>query len=89
MSKTSRVERAIALEQWAETIEAADLVVVDTSALKELMALAEQRSAVENDLAAAVRRARAAHHSWSEIGMMLGVSKQAAQRRYGRNSAAA
>jgi hypothetical protein len=30
----------------------------------------------------AISEARHAHRSWSEIGAMLGVSKQAAQRKY-------
>lgn len=38
---------------------------------------------VEAELTEAVRSARQAHRSWSEIGTMLGVSKQAAQRKYG------
>ena len=47
------------------------------------MELSRQRSAVDLQLVEAVRQARADHHSWSEIGVMLGVSKQAAQRKYG------
>jgi hypothetical protein len=45
--------------------------------------LTEQRDEVEQELTEAVRSARQAHRSWSEIGMMLGVSKQAARRKYG------
>lgn len=45
--------------------------------------LAERREVVEEELTEAVRSARQAHRSWSEIGTMLGVSKQAAQRKYG------
>lgn len=43
----------------------------------------DQRDHVDHELTGAVRAARAAHRSWSEIGAMLGVSKQAAQRKYG------
>jgi hypothetical protein len=35
-----------------------------------------------------VRAARSAHRSWSEIGAMLGVTKQAAQRKYGSKTVA-
>ena len=51
-------------------------------ALRKIAALAQRRAEVEDDLTAAVRSARRAQRSWSEIGAMLGVSKQAAQRKY-------
>lgn len=82
MSKT-RAERAKALEEWADRVDAADLKLADTQALRTIAELVEQRNEVENKLTEAVRSARRAHRSWSEIGAMLGVSKQAAQRKYG------
>lgn len=52
-----------------------------------LVRLAELRSS-EADLAARFRllvgEARSAGHSWAQIGRSLGVSKQAAQKRFGR-----
>ncbi len=44
--------------------------------------LVEQRDDVDTALLDAIRDARRADRSWSEIGAMLGVSKQAAQRKY-------
>jgi predicted AAA+ superfamily ATPase len=82
MSK-SRAEQAKALEEWAERIESSDLEEADTEALRTIAELAERREVVEEELTDAVRSARQAHRSWSEIGTMLGVSKQAAQRKYG------
>ncbi len=82
MSK-SRAERAKALEEWAERVESSDLKEADTDALRTIAELAERRDEVESELTEAVRSARQAHRSWSEIGTMLGVSKQAAQRKYG------
>ena len=82
MSK-SRVERAKALEEWAERVESSDLKEADTEALRAIAELAERREVVEEELTEAVRSARQARRSWSEIGTMLGVSKQAAQRKYG------
>lgn len=82
MSK-SRAERAKALEEWAERVESSDLKEADTEALRTIAELAERRDEVESELTEAVRSARQAHRSWSEIGTMLGVSKQAAQRKYG------
>jgi len=78
----SRTERAKALEEWAERVESSDLKEADTQALRTIAVLAERRDEVDNELIEAVRSARQAHRSWSEIGTMLGVSKQAAQRKY-------
>lgn len=87
MSKT-RAERAAALEAWGDTVEADELVAAHTDALKAIAELADRRDEVDAALLEAVRSARAAHRSWSEIGAMLGVSKQAAQRKYARHVAA-
>jgi hypothetical protein len=81
VSKT-RAERAEALEEWADRVESAELKVAGTEALRAIAGLVEQRDEVDEQLNAAVRSARRAHRSWSEIGAMLGVSKQAAQRKY-------
>jgi hypothetical protein len=71
------------LDEWAERVESSDLKEADTAALRMIAELAERREVVETELTEAVRSARQAHRSWSEIGTMLGVSKQAAQRKYG------
>jgi hypothetical protein len=87
VSKT-RAERAAALEEWADRVEGADLTVADTEALRTIAELVDQRNEVEEELTEAVRSARQAHRSWSEIGAMLGVSKQAAQRKYSSKTSA-
>lgn len=84
----SRAERAAALEAWAETVEPADLREADTDSLRHIAELAQQRDQVDSELTESVRAARAANRSWSEIGAMLGVSKQAAQRKYGTKTPA-
>jgi hypothetical protein len=86
---TTRADKAEALERWADEVSVDDLKVVDTSVLQALGQLAEQRAVLDDEVAEAVRRARAAKRTWSEIGAMLGVSKQAAQRKYGKASTAA
>jgi predicted ATP-dependent protease len=83
LMKKTRAERAAALETWADEVESDDLVVADRDALRTIGELAERRDEVDTALLEAIRSARAAHRSWSEIGAMLGVSKQAAQRKYG------
>ncbi len=84
----SRAERAKAVEEWADWVESSDLKEADTEALRLIADLAERREVVEEELTEAVRSARQAHRSWSEIGTMLGVSKQAAQRKYGAKTSA-
>lgn len=85
---TTRAERAAALEAWADRVDTDDLVPAETEALRAIAELAEQRDGVDAAIIDAVRSARAAHRSWSEIGAMLGVSKQAAQRKYSKLVAA-
>jgi hypothetical protein len=85
MTNTTRADKAAALERWADKVESGELVAADTSALRQLAKLAEQREALDDEVTDAVHAARRANRSWSEIGTMLGVSKQAAQRKYGRH----
>jgi hypothetical protein len=80
----SRAARAKALEQWADAVEPGDLVVADTGALRAIAELAERRERLDAEMIEAVQSARRADRSWSEIGAMLGVSKQAAQRKYAK-----
>jgi hypothetical protein len=60
-----------------------DLKEADTASLRVIAKLAEERDDLDDRLTDAIGLARRAHRSWSEIGAMLGVSKQAAQRKYG------
>jgi hypothetical protein len=83
MTKSSRADKAAVLQRWADKVEPGDLGPVDTSVLGQIAKLAEQRDALDDEVTHAVHAARRANRSWSEIGTMLGVSKQAAQRKYG------
>ncbi|MYB10911.1 MAG: hypothetical protein F4Y28_13160 [Acidimicrobiia bacterium] len=56
---------------------------LDSSSLKAVGRLAEQRDNLETELAHAVAAARQDDWSWAMIGIMLGVSRQAAQQKYG------
>nr|WP_329111554.1 hypothetical protein [Micromonospora sp. NBC_01699] len=51
--------------------------------LGSLRAAAELRRGVERMEAVLVRRARVAGASWAQVAEALGVSKQAAHRKYG------
>ena len=81
---TTRAARTKALEEWADMVDAEDLVGADTESLRTIAEHAEQRGELDAALVEAIRSARRADRSWSEIGTMLGVSKQAAQKKYGR-----
>ncbi len=84
----SRAQLAKALEEWADRVDPADLVESDTASLRLISELATRRDAIDEQLVDAVRSARAEGRSWSIIGAMLGVSKQAAQRKYGPRAVA-
>jgi DNA-directed RNA polymerase specialized sigma24 family protein len=87
---TERRSRQLAkFEAWSEHIDADDLVTVDSSALQRIAELADQSAALDEALAEAVMTARLGGHSWSKIATMLGVTKQAAQQRYGKRTPAA
>ena len=79
---TTRAQRAAALETWAAEVQPDDLVIANTGALKAISDIADQRDRLESALTEAIRAARRDGRSWSEIGTMLGVSKQAVQRKY-------
>lgn len=79
---TTHTQRADALERWADDVDAEDLVEAQTAALRNIAELVEQRDDVDTALLDATRDARNAERPWSEIGAMLGVSKQVAQRKY-------
>ena len=76
-------EKLTAFEKWAEEVDPADLEFIDSSSLKLVRKLADQRDETEKELAQAVVSAREDGWSWAMIGFMLGVTRQAAQQRYG------
>jgi hypothetical protein len=55
----------------------------DASHLREIIAAVEQTRVADAELRRAVHAAREAGDSWTVIGMALGVTRQAAQKRFG------
>ena len=82
--KPTRTRRAEVLDDWADRVEQADLIEIDSDELKAIAQFAARRDLLEDALKEAVRAARQSGRSWSEIGTMLGVSKQAAQKKYAK-----
>lgn len=82
------------LEQAAEAARAA-LDKLDTltdptrdaSDLRRISEIVAARVVQERELADAVAQARAKGRSWAKIGLALGVSRQAAQERFGNRVA--
>lgn len=58
----------------------------DDSPVSRLAALAEAKTKLAREEAAAVRHARLQGMSWAEIGVIMGVSKQALHKRFGRTA---
>ena len=81
---SKRGKKASALERWAELVNDDELVEIDSDELRAIAQFAARRDHLESALAEAVRTARRNGRTWSQIGTMLGVSKQAAQRKYAK-----
>lgn len=58
----------------------------DARHLREIAAARANLDAAETRLRDAVCRARAAGDSWTMIGLVLGTSRQAAHRKFGRRT---
>ena len=65
-----------------ETLIGAD----DGTPMERLARIAAMKRDLARTEAAEVRHARQRGMSWAEIGMILGVSKQAMHKKYGRKS---
>lgn len=61
-----------------------DLGDDDSVPVARLAAIARARAALAREESAAVRHARMHGMSWAEIGRVLGVSKQALHKRFGK-----
>jgi hypothetical protein len=83
MRHTDEIERAAGrFEQLADELDPADAEVDQTDDLRAIAAVSEAVRADEARLREAVEVARAHDRSWNQIGVALGVSRQAARQRF-------
>lgn len=71
------------VEDWLDGLDPSTQPASDAADLRRIGAAAQRAEGAEQELADAVHAARAGGRSWAAIGMVLGVSKQAAQQRFG------
>ncbi len=79
-----QLEQAAAdAEAWLDSLDPNTTSAEDISDLAAIGAALSKVAEAESDIAAAVEGARANGRSWPRIALVLGISKQAAQQRYG------
>lgn len=84
MTMTTKANKATAAEQWLDQLDPADPAVKarDGRYLRHVREAADATDIAADDLRRAVAEARANGESWGTIGMVLGVTRQAAQQRF-------
>lgn len=76
------------VEQWLDDLDPAATTAYDAAPHRRILSARHTLSDAEGGLRQAVTDARAAGYSWAMIGASLGVSRQAAQQRFGEAPAA-
>ncbi|MCK0112827.1 hypothetical protein MWU75_11815 [Ornithinimicrobium sp. F0845] len=72
------------IEKVLDNLDPATVQARDAVHFRRIIAAKEGVAQAERELHDAVRAAREAGDSWLSIGLALGVTKQAAQKRFGR-----
>ncbi|MGH9110904.1 MAG: sigma-70 family RNA polymerase sigma factor [Acidimicrobiales bacterium] len=70
-------------EAWLDSLDPDATPADDPADLRRIGLALGDVAAAERELADAVHNARDNGRNWSEIGLVLGVSKQAARQRFG------
>lgn len=71
------------VERMLDDLDPSSVTARDAVHFRRIIAAKEGVEGAERELQDAVREAREAGDSWLSIGMALGVSKQAAHKRFG------
>ncbi|MFN4002651.1 hypothetical protein [Microcella sp.] len=77
------------IEELLETVDLSTLEVEDPEDLRRIGRAKHAVRDAEAELRAAVAASRASGRSWGYIGIVLGISKQAAQQRFGGSASTA
>ena len=77
------------VEQWLDQLDPSTAEARDAAHFRAIMAANQALATAEHNLRQAVADARAAGDSWAIVGGALGVTKQAAQQRFGQGRAIA
>ncbi|MGL5930019.1 MAG: hypothetical protein ACRCY8_13890 [Dermatophilaceae bacterium] len=72
------------IEKMLDELDPGTVTARDAVHFRRIIAARDGVARADRELRDAVRAARAAGDSWLSIGMALGVTKQAAQKRFGR-----
>ncbi len=81
-NKTTRHMTPEEVEAWLDGFEPTADEASDASDLRRISEAAQGAEDASEELREAVRAARAKGRSWGAIGVVLGVSKQAARQRF-------
>jgi hypothetical protein len=80
---TKKEQELAETEAWLDSLDPETTPAEDPVDLRALAEANDGLEQAERSVAAAVDVARAAGRSWAQIGMILGISRQAAQQRFG------
>jgi hypothetical protein len=72
------------VEQWLDQLDPVTTRVYDATPHRQIIAASKALADAEDGLRKAVADARAAGYSWAMVGASLGISRQAAQQRFGQ-----
>lgn len=84
----AKIQHEHDVEKWLDSIEPQG-PARDATYLRRIIAAADAVKVAEAELDAAVVAARDAGDTWDAIGVVLGVSRQAAYQRFGQRRAGA
>lgn len=82
-TKEELAQAAVDTEAWLDALDPDAEDWDDPADLRAIADALQDVAKAENDLAEAVAAARKHQRNWAEIGMALGVTRQAARQRFG------